>query len=631
MPSSDQVAWFCQQLSSSDSANIKRQYLQWHAEEHGIAYTDSDPLFVTAIKGSSSFAWTLSEVLWRARLISLDERTLWECLDIEMISNRVHRVIDPWNEQLAVKIAYYFLQSQSSLAGEEEGKGAENWRGLRAELDAYAAETIKPQGTSTVNDYLPLTASAGNARRNSERAAATGTWSDKVTFIPMEAGNEFSEGSLRCIAPVPSCSILLQVPRTEMFFRDTVFEHCALGRVIASTPTLREFRSNEEAVLVMCLVFERFVVGAAKSHWRRLLEQCPSSYPTIPITWALSDLAELDGLDILDDVLAKRTQLQTVVDQLESSLIPMLHRLLSAEAMGAAAAVEVPPQAELLEIFSWEHLAWAQSTFDSRAFNLNVDGDVVMALVPLADMINHANRTDVLIRKVEPDGGPFTMQVGAALNSADIGRELWMSYGPLQNWELLQHYGFVLGSENVHDKLPFPLSLPALSELGEGAEKATEGVSERCCSAQKAGEGDWDARRLKLLRRYGLCLPSRCWVGHDGVPPPALLAMLRVQLAQAEEFDVMEGHRYGPFTTLSAQTEAAVVATVMETVQCVLDVFPTTLSEDEETLAELRTTAHDTEDECDAESVYNYTLCVQLRIGLKSIAHRTLDWCRSRL
>lgn len=647
MPSCNRVEWFCDQLDSSDCARVKRQYLQWHAEEHGLAFTQADPLFVAPLQeSSSSLSWTLAEALWRARFISLDDRTLWECLGPDMVAKRVCSFIDPWNEQLAIKLAYYFLRSQSSF---EESKKNEAWVKLHAELDAYAAATIKPQGTATVQDYIPLTTLArtdlnedkDDQNKSSEVPAE---WSDKVAFIPMEANNDFSEGSLRCIAPVPSCGVLLQVPRTEMFFRDTIVEHCALGRVIAAAPALRELLANEEALLVMCLVYERFIVGEAYSHWRQLLAQCPLRYPTIPTTWTLNDLAELEGLDMLDDVLTKRTQLQAVAQQLETSLIPIFHELLSP----AGATDTVPTLSALLDAFAWNHLAWAQSTFDSRAFNLNVDGVVVMALVPLADMINHSNRTDVLIRKVEPHNGPFTMQVGAALTPADVGRELWMSYGPLQNWELLQHYGFVLGCENALDKLPFPLSLPNSTTANSG--KTEENADEE---EDKVPDGDdWDARRRTLLRRYALCLPGRCWIGYDGVPSPALLAILRVLHAQGAEFDAMEASRYGPFNALSAETEAAVVATVRKTVQCMLDVFPTTLSDDEETLAELRKAPHNTavtaeeagggdddhhhhqeeeeEEDNDEESVYNLTLCVQLRIGLKRIASRTLDWCSQR-
>ncbi|KAG5472235.1 hypothetical protein LSCM1_03632 [Leishmania martiniquensis] len=610
--------WFAGQLNSSDNAVVKRRYLRWHADDTGMPYSDEDPLFVQAVIASCT-GWTLLELLWRARLIVLDERTLWECLGAHMIASRVRGVIDPWNEQLSVRLAWNFVEEQQRA----ELPAASSWRALRTALEEYAVTNIKPQRglAPTIPCSAPTAFTEGE--RN-QCAIVNDAWSDRVAFIPMEADNDYSEGSLCCTAPVPYRGTLLQVPRSAMFFLESLLQYCALGRAIAAEPSLRGLLENEEAMLVLCLVYERFVVGLSRSHWRRLLLHCPARYPTIPTSWELDDLAELDGLDMLDDVLAKRSQLRDFAEQIQTSLLPLLHCALST-LNGPATAAAAPSLADLSAAFVWEHLVWAQSTFDSRAFSLNVDGAVVMALVPLADMINHSNRTDVLVRKVEPGGGPFTMEVGAALTAADVGRELWMSYGPLQNWELLQHYGFVLGPDNVHDKLPFPLALAAEAGSPQGeSDDATATLAPLSC--ERATSGDWDVRRQELMHRYALCIPGRCWIPHDGVPPPALLALLRVQLAQAHEFDIMEGRRYGPFEALSPLTESAVVSLVKSTVQCVAESFPTTLAEDEEALAEL----------CDGggsqlsapdEVNRNYFLCVQLRIGLKRIASRCLEWC----
>ncbi|CAJ1030204.1 Rubisco LSMT substrate-binding, putative [Leishmania lindenbergi] len=609
------VQWFTTQLNNSENAEVKRHYLRWYAEDTGASYSDEDPLLVQAILASCT-GWTLPELLWRARLVVLDARTLWECLDVRMIAGRMHDVVDPWNEQLSVKLVWYFIKEQQP----DESLASSSLNALRTALDEYAAATIKPQGSLSVT-VSSSARSIGRDAQPSRCSTLIDAWSDKVALIPMEAGNGYSEGSLYCTAPVPSGGTLLQVPRTEMFFLSSLLQYCALGRAIAAEPSLRDLLENEEAMLVLCLVYERFVEGVERSHWGRLLTHCPGWYPTMPIAWELGDLAELDGLDMLDDVLAKRSQLQAFADQLQTSILPLLHRELSTLA-GAMAAT--PSLADMSAAFAWEHLVWAQSTFNSRAFNLNVDGTVLMALVPLADMINHSNHTDVLVRKVEPNGGPFTMQVGAALTTADVGRELWMSYGPLQNWELLQHYGFVLGPDNVHDRLPFPLTVSAGANEPHGESDATDTLA--LISDEGGTANSWDARRLALIRRYALYLPGRCWIRHDGVPPPALLALLRVQLAQADEFDAMEGRRHGPFEPLSPLTEAAVVSVVNSTVQCVLKSFPTSLAEDEETLAEL----HDDE-ECDphagSESSRNYVLCLQLRVGLKRIANRCLEWC----
>ncbi|GET90600.1 hypothetical protein, conserved [Leishmania tarentolae] len=609
------VQWFSTQLNSSDKAEVKRRYLRWHADDTGMPYSDEDPLFVQGIPASRT-GWTLPELLWRARLISLDERTLWECLDTRMVASGLRHVLDPWNEQLSVKLAWSFLEAHQR--GELSPGVPLN--ALRMELEKYATATIKPQGNLSVRESTVRHSTSGDA--DSGRCATlTDAWSDKVAFIAMEAANDYSEGSLHCAAPVPTRGTLLQVPRSEMFFLDSLLQYCALGRAIAAEPSLHDLLANEEAMLVLCLVYERFVEGVERSHWRRLLTHCPGRYPTIPTTWELCDLAELDGLDMVDDVLAKRSHMQAFAEQLQASLLPLFYRALVKLDGATAAALSL---ADMSAAFVWEHLVWAQSTFDSRAFNLNVDGTVVMALVPLADMVNHSNHTDVLVRKVEPNGGPFTMQVGAALTAADVGRELWMSYGPLQNWELLQHYGFVLGPDNVHDKLPFPLAIPGgANELQDESDTT---VTLALPSREGGTESNWDARRLTLMRRYALCLPGRCWIPHDGVPPAALLALLRVQLAQADEFDVMEGRLYGPFEPLSQVTEAAVVSVVKSTVQCVIESFPTTLAEDEEILAEL----HDDEgcdQDTDLESMNNHMLCLQLRVSLKHIAGRCLEWC----
>ncbi|KAG5497782.1 hypothetical protein GH5_02572 [Leishmania sp. Ghana 2012 LV757] len=615
-PFTNAAQWFATQLSKSDGAEVKRRFLRWHADDTGVPYSDEDPLFVHAVNVSRT-GWTLPELLWRARLVALDERTLWECLDARMVARRLLDVIDPWNEQLSVKLAWYFVEEQQRT----ESSSASSSRALCTALEEYAAATIKPQDTLALTGTCSTPAALRDAE-HSQCVTVTDAWSDKVAFIPMKSGSDYSEGSLRCTAPVPSRGTLLQVPRSAMFFVGSLLQYCALGRAIAAEPSLRGLLENEEAMLALCLVYERFVEGLDQSHWGRLLAHCPERYPTIPTAWELGDLAELDGLDMLDDILAKRNRLHNFAEQIQNSLLPLLHRALLT-LNGTTAAT--PSLADMSAAFAWEHLLWAQSTFDSRAFSLNVDGAVVMALVPLADMVNHSNRTDVLVRKVEPSGGPFTMQVGAALTAADVGRELWMSYGPLQNWELLQHYGFVLGPDNVHDKLPFPLALPAEAGEPEGESgDAKEAPAPFSCEGDTAS--GWDGRRLALMRRYALCLPRRCWIPHNGVPPAALLALLRVQLAHANEFDIMESRRYGPFEPLSPSTEAAVVSLVKRTVACVVESFPTTLAEDEATLAELHG-GNGCRLGDDDELTRKYVLCVQLRVGLKRIASRCLEWC----
>lgn len=339
-------------------------------------------------------------------------------------------------------------------------------------------------------------------------------------------------------------------------------------------------------------------------------------------------LFELSGMDMVDEVVARREQTATFCETVRPAL-PLLYEGLRAEVDGGDGVFASPWMGSLAAFeaaFAEDNVSFAKATFDSRAFHLCVDGVDALALVPWADMVNHGNRSDILIRRVEENGGDFVMHVGAALEPADVGRELWMSYGPLQNWELLQYYGFVL-EDNEYDQLPFPV---AFHGAGDGD-----------------GDGDgeeWAVRRQALMTTYALLGVGRCWVGQRGVPCEALRALMRLHMATAEEFPVMEGGGAGPFYRLSRETEVRVVLAMAATADAVLAQFATTLEEDRDWLAELEggcdgEKAADTEEDAEEEEEDEHAkerlrLCLRVRMGVKAIAQRFHEWCaaeRARL
>ncbi|RNF26158.1 SET domain containing protein [Trypanosoma conorhini] len=540
-------AWFEAELDAGDCAAVKRLFLDRQALEE---------------RGGSEF----SRLLWMCRIIAADHRVVWEHLS-PAFTEAFKRPVDAWNEQLAVKVLRLRIDRMK-----DAGAAAR----LREALDEHMTTALKPAATTPHVGPKPV---------------VRGAEASPYIVLPAAPG---VEGSLVCNAPLPAFGDFLRVPRDRMFFIDTVVQYCELGRVVHASGELSSMISGDEPLLVLCLVYERYV--AESSHWGDLLLSCPGEYPTVPSFWGWDDLAELEGLDVLDDVLAKKAQLVQFHTE-TMAVLPIVY-----EALAGSCRLG---KEEFLDCFSLEAMMWARATFDSRAFNLNVDGRVVLALVPVADMINHGNRSDVLVRRVEPNGGDFVMQIGASLTAQDVGRELWMSYGPLQNWELLQFYGFVM-EENAHDKLPFP------SDFAEGV------VAD-----------EWDERRAALVAKYALHLAGRCWIGSDGRPPPALVALLRVHLAEAGEFDGLE--RHGPFACLSAATEARVVAAIAETVRCILDLSGTSLAEDERRLRDAGSggsaAAHTDDGGGPQPLSRNKRLGVLLRVGLKRIAHRSLEWC----
>ncbi|EAN94777.1 hypothetical protein C3747_113g87 [Trypanosoma cruzi] len=541
------LGWFEEELDASECASVKRLFLDRRTLEQD--------------EGSE-----FPRLLWICRIIAADHRVLWEHLSSSFTED-FKQPVDPWNEQLAVKLLRLRIDVMSDAVAASR---------LREELDEHLTTTLKP-ATATPHVGSQIVAKGA----------------DMCSYVVCPAAPGV-EGSLVCNAPLPAFGDLLRVPRERMFFIDTVVQYCDLGRVVHASGELSSMISGDEPLLVLSLIYERYV--AETSHWNELLFSCPGEYPNVPTFWDWEDLAELEGLDVLDDVLAKKAQLAQFQTE-TMAVLPFIH-----EALAGSCRLG---KDEFLECFSIEAMMWARTTFDSRAFNLNVDGRVVIALVPVADMINHHNRSDVLVRKVEPNGGDFVMQIGASLTAQDIGREIWMSYGPLQNWELLQFYGFVVEG-NEHERLPFPFDFP------EGA----------------VGD-EWDGRRAALVATYGLHLAGCCWICHDGRPPPALVALLRVHLAEAEEFDTME--RNGPFASLGAGTEARVVATIADTIRCILDLFSTSLEEDERLLENGSgpVATHAGDDGNTQPLSCNKRLAILLRVGMKRIAHCSLEWCNA--
>nr|CCC90874.1 conserved hypothetical protein [Trypanosoma congolense IL3000] len=562
------LEWFWRELDISECAVEKRFYFRQNVVEQ-------------------STASHLFRLLWLWRIIVADKRVVWEHIS-ETFTESFRCPVDPWNEQLAVK------QVLNQLNQMEESAASI----LREELHQHVVAEMKPIASSASPRAEVVKYREDGERRPYRIVPATGD----------------AEGSIVCNAPLGPFAELLRVPRDKMFFLDTVRKHCDLGRVVYASSELSEAIGGEEQLLVLSLVYERFVVST--SHWKELLQACPETFPTVPAYWKWSDLAGLCGLDMLDDVLAKQTRLR----QFHSEVVEVLPRVY--DALVGSSGLE---EAEFVACFSVENIMWARAVFDSRAFNLNIDGQVMLALVPGADMINHANRSDVLTRKVEPNEGDFVMQIGAGLTLEDMGRELWMSYGPLQNWELLQYYGFVL-EENEHDKLPFPLDVVDAS-----------GETEDCVAVgQDAGEENWDVRRSDLINRYALHLADSCWIGYSGVPPPALQALLRIHLASNDEFQTLE--RHSPFVRVGPETEAKVISVIVETVRCIIQV---SASQPEDTGCQVNPEAGTESDNC--QSVVeeegegepcapsrNEELCQLLRKGLELIAHRTLQWCSTQ-
>ena len=121
---------------------------------------------------------------------------------------------------------------------------------------------------------------------------------------------------------------------------------------------------------------------------------------------------------------------------------------------------------------SFERFDWALAMVSSRCFTLQTESGDLDALVPLADMLNHARPRETAYRVVEQEAGGGSRAEGASFEMRMLrpmarGRAVHDTYGAKGNAQLLATYGFTKlvnfepdGSSN--DVLPLPL--PAAGE-----------------------------------------------------------------------------------------------------------------------------------------------------------------------
>ena len=397
-------------------------------------------------------------------------------------------------------------------------------------------------------------------------------------------------------------------------------------------------------------------------HYSFLLSRIPLWYPTVPTHWSPMDYMMLTGTDLAEVVPQKKEQLSSFVCDVKGALfsalripalpendndpvIPVLEsplgelhsdiiKYLAPELSSCCSSSTTTPTTLLAmflqELFSEAHVQWARATFDSRAFNLNFNGEVRLVLAPVIDMVNHnGDRSDILVRRVDPITQDFVIENGAALPPqtsvhptttvvAARPQELFMSYGPLQNWELLLSYGFAFNPlqqqaiasttaatdreeqemllrrklliGNAYDRVPLPLDLSGEDDATD--EESLSFVARRKPIIDKAclqvGQGVWvgppvqlhslPKASLEALRQGAINNKKEggtISVEHYDVlesipaiaPYPAVLATLRLTHSQIEEFPSLEAN---PFKPVSDETEATMVATLSAVLRSII-------------------------------------------------------------
>jgi hypothetical protein len=260
-------------------------------------------------------------------------------------------------------------------------------------------------------------------------------------------------------------ALLLRVPHACIVTPDVAAES-APGRMIAAR---FEGGSEEQVLLAAWLLHQR---DRPEAHWAPYLATLPERVPTHPFFYDRARVHALRG-----------TSLEALVPARRAFLLEELGWL----------RAHVPAAA------GWTDDAWllVRTLVTSRLFGL--EGTLGNALVPLADLCNHALAPGAVWGLA---GDEFVLHASSPLGA---GGEVHEGYGAKSNLRLLLHYGFTLADNPEEDCIVEVEGQPV--QLGgaptdESVREAVEGLA-------------WDGDEPRLRA----ALAGVCAARLAGLPP----------------------------------------------------------------------------------------------------------------
>lgn len=441
--------------------------------------------------------------------------------------------------------------------------------------------------------------------------------------IKSDPNGDGVSGSVILAKPAAPSTTIFKVPGSFLFNALTVAEHSKLGSLLTKEPWKSALDAEDEALLILTLLYEKIEVGVEKSHWSEFLKTCPKHFPHIPLCWNEDDLTALDP-SMFSQVVEKGQSIQLFAQQCRALLAQVEQTYPEHFAKGS-----------LVRIVSPETVTWARCVFDSRSFVLNYKSSSSSSssskerttLAPFIDMLNHDCYSDILSRKIsssddDKNNTIFFEMVSGPTSMENVGDELYLCYGPLETWELLVSYGFVLegaqDGRNVYDVLPLPISYDAPGEDDNDEKKVVELNDD----GEEKGADPLASLRMEVIKKCGLESLQRhgLFVPVSGEMPVALRQILSIWQEQDEAAlrkysSTMMGVKTNEELdqVFSVETLESVNETTRAALTMMLeDNSPHTLEQD---LIELKK----------AKKFSNVYAAVVARLTLKMIAKRGLD------
>lgn len=266
--------------------------------------------------------------------------------------------------------------------------------------------------------------------------------------------------------------------------------------------------------------------------WQPYADVMPESFPEHPLFFSPTELEYLKGSYTLP-----------MIQEQQNWLAYEYKQVLTCLAKGHA--------------FTAQEFAWARCIVMTRTYTVTIYEEKSLAMVPLADMLNHSNEADVIWTGESTYG--FSLY---ASKSVARGTHVYESYGRRCNGRLFVHHGFCLDANDANEaEIELPALLPA---------------HPFCTYTKDLGTVVDDIRVFKVPLTY------------DESGTKALFSMLR--LGCLEDMPgvfrtMVNGAKVDNVPPISRKNEVAALTALSAACQRRMGKFPTSIEEDEALLA----------------------------------------------
>lgn len=263
--------------------------------------------------------------------------------------------------------------------------------------------------------------------------------------------------------------------------------------------------------------------------WKPYLDVLPQEFSEHPLLFSESEIEYLKGSRLFRSILERKAENEAYYDQL-------------------------PPSVK--EAYTLDEFTWARCILITRAFRVMFNGTPGMALVPLADMFDHAAPSKA--RYIPQSENGFTVTAAGPL---EAGTALFTLYGNRGNGDLLYTYGFCIEDNPFND---VEILLPSLPDGHSFTEHAN-----------KLGTAVAGMRSFKVRRS---CIDDAA---------SAMFSYLRLaHLGGSPGIGATEIDKAGKAPPFSRENEAAALTALEQACARHLREYPTSIAEDDALLVD---------------------------------------------